>query len=116
MNEIELNIKDAFLKYLKYVDKLVKENDELKSENERMWKQGSENYVAIEQAKTIYELQEENKQLKAKNEKFKQCLEEIKDYCIETIKANKDLNENGDCILAEIIRLLKECEVINEKL
>lgn len=86
------------------------EFQQLKAENERIWKQGSENYVAIEQAKTIYELQEENEKLKKELDKigiehenydnvmywqmkkeqdiYKKCLEEIKEIA-------KGINCNG---------------------
>lgn len=70
-----------------------------------------ENWINTDKLFKIYkQLKEQSLYTANKIYNLKQALENIEEYCISTIKANKDLNEDGDCILGEILRIIKECK------
>lgn len=97
---------------LKRQDELVKEilkNDQLKAENEKL----KEGLTIIDDETLVVEITkqqfEEYKQLKAIKDKYKQALQEIKNFIyIEKAKVVVDMEDFWE-------QILQKCEVINEK-
>lgn len=107
-NELECNKITNEMCYYKQLQQLKAENEELKNKNQKMYKMGCKNFVAIEQAKRLY--------------KINKCLDEIeeivKDICDEECdfkwcKGKKHCGDD-DCRYMQIMQKIKEVKG-NEK-
>lgn len=83
----------------KQLQQLKAGNEELKEENQEMYKMGCENFVAIDQAKRLY--------------KLNKCLDEIKEYidnfCENVCPYYVDEGESCDnCMVGDIVQPIKE--------